>query len=71
MHVPMATMAAVVLTANHFILDAVFGLLAIAVGMAAALAFRALVVRYRSRRPRAWAGSGWVSWLGGVAPAGR
>ena len=71
MLVPLATMAAVVLTANHFILDAVFGLLAIAAGMAAALAFRALIVRYRSHRPRAWAGSGWVSWLGGVAPAGR
>ena len=71
MLVPLATMAAVVLTANHFILDAVFGLLAIAVGMAAALAFRALVVRYRSRGPLASGGSGWVSWLGGVAPAGR
>jgi len=71
MLVPLATLAAVVLTANHFILDAVAGLLAIAVGMAAALAFRALVVRYRSRGPLASGGSGWVSWLGGVAPAGR
>jgi hypothetical protein len=51
MLVPLATLAAVVLTANHFILDASPGL-AIALGMAAAPAFRALVVRYRSRRPR-------------------
>ena len=71
MLVPLLTLAAVVLTANHFILDVVAGLLAVALGMVAALAFRALVVRYRSRGPRASAGSGWVSWLGGVAPAGR
>jgi len=71
MLVPLATLAAVILTANHFILDAAAGLLAVALGMVAALAFRALVVRYRSRGPRASAGSGWVSWLGGVAPAGR
>ena len=71
MLVPAATFAAIVLTANHFVLDAAAGLLAIAIGMAASLAFRALVVRYRSRRPPASAAPGWVSWLGGVAPAGR
>jgi len=67
---PLATLAAIVLTANHYILDAVAGLLAVAVGMAIALAVRSLVLRYRSESPGlaggvAW--QGWVSWLGGVA----
>lgn len=66
---PLATLAAIVLTANHYILDAVAGLLAVAVGMAIALAVRSLVLRYRSgKRERvggaAW--QAWVSWLGGV-----
>jgi hypothetical protein len=66
---PLATLATIVLTANHYILDAVAGLLAIAVGMVIALAVRSLVIRYRSESPgpagaAAW--RRWVSWLGGV-----
>ena len=67
---PLATLAAIVLTANHYILDAVAGLLAVAVGMAIALAVRSLVLRYRSGNPGSAGGAawpGWVSWLGGVA----
>jgi hypothetical protein len=68
--IPLVTLAAIVLTANHYILDAVAGLLAVAAGMAAAVALRAFVLRYRPQArgaagARAW---GWVSWLGGVAP---
>jgi hypothetical protein len=66
---PLATLAAIVLTANHYFLDAVAGLLTVAVGMALALAVRTLVLRYRSESPgptgeAAW--RGWLSWLGGV-----
>jgi len=67
---PLATLAAIVLTANHYILDAVAGVLAIAAGMAAAIAVRGLILRYRSQNPGAAGGvawQGWVSWLGGVA----
>ncbi len=67
---PLVTLAAIVLTANHYILDAVAGLLAVAVGMAIALAVRSFVLRYRSGNPGSagrptW--PGWISWLGGVA----
>jgi hypothetical protein len=66
--VPLATLAAVVLTANHYFLDAVAGALTVAVGAAIALASRNLILRYRPPNPgtgtRAW---GWVSWLGGVS----
>jgi len=67
---PLTTLAAIVLTANHYILDAVAGLLAVAVGMAIALAVRSLVLRYQSGNPGPAGGAawpGWVSWLGGVA----
>jgi hypothetical protein len=66
---PLATLAAIVLTANHYFLDAVAGLLVIVVGMALALAVRTLVLRYRSGRPGPAEGVawwGWVAWLGGV-----
>lgn len=68
---PLATLAAILLTANHYILDAVAGLLAVAGGMAIALALRGLVLRYGygdggSAGAKAW--RGWLSWLGGVAP---
>ncbi len=65
--VPLATLAAVILTANHYFLDAVAGALTVAAGAAIALAVRNLVLRYRPPGPgavtRAW---GWVSWLGGM-----
>jgi len=66
---PLTTLAAIVLTANHYILDAVAGLLAVAVGMAIALAVRSLVLRYQSGNPGSAGGAawpGWISWLGGV-----
>jgi len=66
---PLTTLAAIVLTANHYILDAVAGLLAVAVGMAIALVVRSLVLRYRSGNPGSAGGTawpGWISWLGGV-----
>ncbi len=67
---PLATLAAIILTANHYILDAVAGLLAVVVGMAIALALRSFVLRYRSESPGPAGGVAWrdwVSWLGGVA----
>jgi hypothetical protein len=74
--IPLATLAAIVLTANHYILDAAAGLLAVAVGMAMALAVRGLILRYRPVSPRGAGGvgwQGWLSWLGGVVhpPEGR
>ncbi len=64
---PLATLAAVVLTANHYILDTIAGTLTVAAGVALALAVRGLVLHYRppgsGAETRAW---GWVSWLGGV-----
>lgn len=66
---PLVTLAAIVLTANHYILDAVAGLLAVAVGMAIALAVRSFILRYRSGNPGSAGGAawpGWISWLGGV-----
>jgi hypothetical protein len=67
---PLVTLAAIVLTANHYILDAVAGLLAVTVGMAIALAVRSFVLRYRSGNPGSAEGAawpGWISWLAGVA----
>lgn len=65
---PLATLAAIVLTANHYFLDAVAGLLAVAAGMAIAVAVRSLVLRHRSQSPgtAGATGQGWLSWLGGV-----
>jgi hypothetical protein len=77
---PFATLAAVVLTANHFILDAVAGLAVIAVGMALAAALRRFVLRFRSPVFVAQGEAGWRRWLcwlggatadpGGGTPAG-
>jgi hypothetical protein len=67
---PLLTLAAIVLTANHYILDAVAGLLVVAVGMAIALAVRSFILRYRPGNPGSAGGAawpGWISWLGGVA----
>ena len=69
---PLVMLAAIVLTANHYILDAAAGLLAVALGMAIAIGARALVNRYRSRHDRAaearpW--QGWLYWLCGIADA--
>jgi hypothetical protein len=59
---PLATLAAVVLTANHFILDAVTGLAAIAAGLALALVLRRFVFPFR--RATGW--RRWLCWLGGA-----
>jgi len=57
---PLATLASIVFTANHFILDAIAGALAVAAGIAIALAVRRLA---RPRAPRDGAAAGWREWL--------
>lgn len=64
----LAMLATIILTANHYILDAAAGVLAVALGMLIAIGARALVLRYRSRHGSetgAW--QGWLYWLCGIA----
>ena len=66
---PLAMLADIILTANHYFLDAAAGLLVVALGAAIAIGVRELVRRYRDRRgadaPKAW--QRWVYWLCGLA----
>lgn len=60
----------IILTGNHYFLDAAAGFLAVALGMAIAFAVRGLISRYlpkdqRNARPSAW--QDWLYWLSGVA----
>jgi hypothetical protein len=73
---PVCTLVAVVLTANHFILDAVAGLAVIAAGLVLAVALRRYVLRFQTpqRVPRGEEGwRRWLCWLGGASgyPGGR
>jgi hypothetical protein len=65
--IPPLTLAAVVLTANHYILDVVAGAATVGVGLAVAIALYHLMLRHKrslGERP-----TGWLCWLGGVASA--
>ncbi len=67
---PLAMLATIILTANHYFLDAAAGLVVVAMGMAVAIAVRSLVSRYRAKDrgvARAKALKSWVYWLCGVA----
>lgn len=61
-----AMFATIILTANHYFLDAAAGLAAVALGMAIALAVRSLVSRFHAL-PRSSAWKSWLYWLCGVA----
>lgn len=67
---PFAMFATIVLTANHFIIDAIGGLFVVAIGVAIAVGARQIVERYRAER---WGDAGanawksWLYWLAGVA----
>lgn len=66
---PPLTLASIVLTANHFFLDAAAGLIAVAAGLGAALALRAWLVRRRGGHRVATAGGvDWLGWALGLAP---
>jgi hypothetical protein len=56
---PVVTMASIIMTANHFFLDAAAGLLAVALGAGTALWLRSLVT------PGV---NSWLAWLAGVPP---
>lgn len=60
---PLATLASIIFTANHFFLDALAGVLAVAIGIAVALAVRGLATRYLSRDDRQAGATGWQGWL--------
>lgn len=67
---PIAMLADIVLTANHFFVDAAAGLGAVAAGAGIALGVRWLVLRYwphdgGTAARRAWLG--WVHWICGLA----
>jgi len=66
---PLAMFVDIILTANHYFLDAVAGVLAVAVGLAIAVVARELVRRRSARSgvatPRAW--QSWLYWLCGLA----
>ncbi len=66
---PLTMFAVIVLTANHYIVDAFAGFGVMMLGLAIALAGRALVSKALSRLPedarrRGW--RGWLAWLSGV-----
>lgn len=61
-----AMFATIILTANHYFLDAAAGLGAVALGMAIALAVRSLVSQFHAL-PRSSAWKSWLYWLCGVA----
>ena len=60
---PAAMLTDIVLTANHYILDAVAGFGVMMIGLGIALAGRWLVLRVFSPQSRAAREIGWVSWL--------
>ncbi len=66
---PLAMLVDIILTANHFFLDAAAGLLVVAVGLSIAIAAREAVRRYQARNgsaaPKAW--QSWLYWLCGLA----
>ncbi len=67
---PFFMLVSIVLTANHFFVDAAAGLLAVILGAAIALGVRHLVRSRWSKEPRAatrTAWRGWVYWLCGLA----
>ena len=67
---PLAMFVDIILTANHYFLDAVAGVLVVALGLAIAVVARELVRRYYARNgisaaPKAW--QSWLYWLCGLA----
>lgn len=66
---PILMLAVIVLTANHFFVDAAAGILAVILGAAIAAGVRKLVLRYWPHDPmtatrKAW--QGWLYWLCGL-----
>ncbi|MDO8616048.1 MAG: phosphatase PAP2 family protein [Dehalococcoidia bacterium] len=69
---PLAMLIDIILTANHYILDAAAGLGVMLIGLGIALAARWLVMRAfsaesKAERKKGWAS--WLCWLCGVAPS--
>jgi len=67
---PLAMLTDIVLTANHYILDAAAGLLVVTLGLGIALGARELIRWYRLRQAEpstytAW--HDWLCWLCGLA----
>jgi hypothetical protein len=60
---PFAMFTDIIMTANHYFLDAVGGLLAVAIGLAIAIGVRELVRRHYARNGVPTASNAWQSWL--------
>jgi membrane-associated phospholipid phosphatase len=60
---PVAMASVIVLTANHYFLDVVGGVIVMAIGLGIALGGRYMATRIFSRDSRAAREKGWVSWL--------
>ena len=60
---PLAMLTDIILTANHYFLDAAAGLLVVSLGASIAVGVRWAVMRYLSRNGTAARGKGWPAWL--------